>query len=377
MAAPGFDQQSMRAFGALIARMIAGEALTREETRDAYRQIYRNEQPELQQGAFIAAHKAKGETVDELIGLTEAHWEEWSRCFARTVKADRPHVGIVGVGMDSLKTFNISSTSAVVAAACGVPVHKVGAPGMTSITGCADAFMLWGVDGQGPLDKQIEAVEKVGLGFTTPVTPHLKHMGIGRVLSQLRIPTSMHLAGPLDQHSGEKHKIVGVPKPAYVPMIGQVLAGIGFYERALVPCGGVDAMPGRYVDEFSSMGPTDIAELHPDGTVSRYVLRPEDVGLEVGDPKAVESADTREANARLGALIIAGKGNRHQTDLCAYNAAAALMVLGEVDDWKDGIARAREAMQSGAAIAKLRALIEHQNRDPAEGLARLDALLAG
>ena len=61
-------------------------------------------------------------------------------------------VGIVGVGMDSLKTFNISSTSAIVAAACGVPVHKVGAPGMTSITGCADAFMLWGVDGQGPLD---------------------------------------------------------------------------------------------------------------------------------------------------------------------------------------------------------------------------------
>lgn len=376
MAAPGFDPQAMRAFGALIARMMRGEALTREASRDAYRQIYRHEQPELQQGAFIAAHKAKGETVDELVGLTEAHCEEWTRCFARTVKADRPHVGIVGVGMDSLKTFNISSTSAVVAAACGVPVHKVGAPGMTSITGCADAFMLWGVDGQGPLDKQISAVEQVGLGFTTPVTPHLKHMGIGRVLSQLRIPTSMHLAGPLDQHSGERHKIVGVPRPDYVDLIGQVLAGLDFYERALVPCGGVDALPGRYIDEFSSLGPTEIAELKPDGSVERYTLRPEDVGLAVGDPKAVESADTREANARLGALIIAGRGNDAQTDLCAYNAAAALVVLGEEPDWKPAIERAREAMKSGAALAKLRALIEHQNRDPAAGLATLDALLA-
>jgi len=377
MAPPGFDQQAMRAFGKLVARMIGGDALTREETRDAYRAIYGNTQPELQQGAFIAAHKAKGETVDELVGLTEAHCEEWTRCFARTVKAPKPHVGIVGVGMDSLKTFNISSTSAIVAAACGIYVHKVGAPGMTSITGCADAFMLWGVDGQGPLDKQISAVEQVGLGFTTPVTPHLKHMGIGRVLSQLRIPTSMHLAGPLDQHSGERHKIVGVPRPDYVDMIGQVLAKLGFYDRALVPCGGVDVMPGRYVDEFSNLGPTEVAELKPDGSVERYTLRPEDVGLKVGDPKAVESADTREANARLGAQIIAGQGNDDQTDLCAYNAAAALMVIGAVDDWKEGIGQAREAMRSGAAIAKLRALIEHQNRDPAAGLATLDALLKG
>lgn len=374
--APAFDQDAMRAFGKLIGRMIAREPLTRDETRDAYRQIYGNQQPELQQGAFIAAHKAKGETVDELVGLVEAHTEEWVRCFTHEVQAPRPHVGIVGVGMDSMKTFNISSTSAVVAAACGIYVHKVGAPGMTSITGCADAFQLWGVDGQGPLEKQVQSVAACRLGFTTPVTPHLKHMGIARVLSQLRIPTSMHLAGPLDRHSGERHKIVGVPEPRYVDMVGQTLARLGFYERALVPCGGVDALPGRYLDEFSNLGPTEVAELHADGTVERYTLRPGDVGLEVADYKDVESADTRDANARLGARIIAGKGNRAQTDLVAYNAAAALRVLGEAD-WKDGIERARHAMSSGAALAQLRALIEHQNRDPADGLARLEALLAG
>ncbi|MCB9526851.1 MAG: hypothetical protein R3F65_15180 [bacterium] len=374
--APAFDQDAMRAFGKLIGRMIGKEPLTRDETRDAYRQIYGNQQPELQQGAFIAAHKAKGETVDELVGLVEAHTEEWIRCFTHEVRAPRPHVGIVGVGMDSMKTFNISSTSAVVAAACGIYVHKVGAPGMTSITGCADAFQLWGVDGQGPLDKQVQSVAACRLGFTTPVTPHLKHMGIARVLSQLRIPTSMHLAGPLDRHSGERHKIVGVPEPRYVDMIGQTLARLGFYKRALVPCGGVDALPGRYLDEFSNLGATEVAELHEDGTVERYTLRPADVGLEVADYRDVQSADTREANARLGARIIAGKGNRAQTDLVAFNAAAALRVLGEAD-WKDGIARAREAMATGAALAQLRALIEHQNRDPADGLARLDALLAG
>lgn len=374
--APAFDPDAMRAFGRLIGRMIGGEPLTREETRDAYRQIYGNTQPELQQGAFIAAHKAKGETVDELWGLVEAHTEEWVRCFTHEVHAPRPHVGIVGVGMDSMKTFNISSTSAIVAAACGVYVHKVGAPGMTSITGCADAFQLWGVDGQGPLEKQVQSVAACRLGFTTPVTPHLKHMGIARVLSQLRIPTSMHLAGPLDRHSGERHKIVGVPLPRYVDLIGEVIARLGFYERALVPCGGCDALPGRYIDEFSNLGTTEVAELRSDGTLDRYTMRPGDVGLEVADPREVESADSREGNARLGALIIAGKGNRAQTDLVAFNAAAALRVLDEAD-WKDGIARAREAMASGAALAQLRALIEHQNRDPAEGLARLDKLLAG
>ena len=208
-----FDEAAMRAFGALVVRLQFGGDLSREEARDAYGQIWRNEQPELQQGALIAAHRCKAPTPDELMGLTESHNTEWDRCFGRVVRAPEPHLGIVGVGMDSLKTFNVSSAAAVVIAACGGYVHKVGAPGMTGVSGAHDAFLAWGVDGMGALDKQIQAVVSCRLGFTTPVTPELRHMGIGRVLSQLRIATWVHVAGPMGFHSGERHKIIGVPAP--------------------------------------------------------------------------------------------------------------------------------------------------------------------
>ncbi len=128
------DEDKLRAFGRLIVRLQQRENLSLDETREAYRQIWRAEQPDLQQGAFIATLKAKGETPDELIGVAEAFTDEWKLFFPHVVKAPEPHLGFCGVGMDSLKTINVSSGAAVIAAACGVYVHKVGAPALTSPT---------------------------------------------------------------------------------------------------------------------------------------------------------------------------------------------------------------------------------------------------
>ncbi|MCA9538303.1 MAG: hypothetical protein KC620_05415 [Myxococcales bacterium] len=373
---PPFDEPALRAFGQLIMRMQAGAALTREETRDAYNQIFQNRQPELQQGAFIAVHRGKGETVDELIGVAEAHHAEWSRCFPFVPKTPTPHLGVVGVGMDTLKSFNVSSTSSVVIAACGVYVHKVGAPGMTGVSGAADAFTLWGVDPAGPLAQQIAAVEQCRLGFTTPVSPEMRTMGIGRVLGQMRIGTPIHFAGPVDRHSGEVHKIVGVPRPELVVPVCEVMRALG-YKRALVPCGGSSEMPDRFMDEYSNIGPTEVGELREDGTILRYIVTPADAGLKEARYADVDAAETREANARVGALVLAGKDAGPRRDLVAINAGAGLWMMGVAKTLAEGTAMATEAMADGRSFAQIRALIEHQNRDPAGGLAALDALIAG
>ncbi|MCA9548306.1 MAG: hypothetical protein KC613_28075 [Myxococcales bacterium] len=370
-----FDEQALRAFGAYIVRLQHGGHLTRAEAREVYNTIFRNGQPDLQQGALIGAHAARPITPDELAGITEAHHDEWSAHFPHEVHAPEPHLGIVGVGMDSLKSFNISSCAAVVAAACGAYVHKVGAPGMTGVSGSADAFLMWGVDPFGPLEQQVKAVETTRLGFTSPISPRLRAMGIGRVLMQLRCKTALHFAGPMDNHTGERHKIIGVPFPPAIDMVVQAMKEFG-YARALVPCGGSAAEPGKFMDEFSTIGATEVGELKADGTIERYAVQPEDLGVTPATFADIATADTKEGNARLGAMTMAGKGTAAHTDLVAVNAGACLYVLDKVSSYAEGTERAREAMRSGAAIAQLRATIDAQNEDPAKGHATLDHWLS-
>lgn len=367
------DEQALRAFGGLIVRLQSGETLNRAETREAYLQIFRNQQPDLQQGALVAAHVCAPPSVESLVGLVEAHNDEWDRCVPPMPARDAPHLGIVGVGLDGLKSFNVSSAAAVVAAACGVPVHKVGAPGMTGVSGSADAFALWGVQLDTPVEAGYAALEAINLGFTTPVSPRLRHMGIGRVLSQMRCKTMIHLAGPLGFHSGERHKIIGVPAPPVGQLIVGAMAMLG-YTRGLAPCGTCPSEPGKFMDEFSNIGPTIVSELI-DGEVKQYTVTPDDFGVPTSSYAAIAAADTRAGNARIGAQTLAGKRPGAYEDLLAINAAACLRVMDACSDWADGTRKAREAIRSGAAWATLEGLLDFQSADPKASKAQLHGLL--
>lgn len=367
------DEARLRPFGALIIKLQSGGSLTREEAHDAYRQIFSNEQPELQQGALVAAHACAPPTVDSLVGLTQAHNDEWSRCIPHTVDAGRPHLGIVGVGMDGLKSFNVSSASAVVASVF-VPVHKVGAPGMTGPSGSADAFALWGADLGAPTEAAFEGASQHGLGFTSPVSPRLRHMGIGRVLSQMRCKTMIHLAGPLGFHSGERHKIIGVPAPPLTGLVAACMQALG-YTAGLVPCGTAHGVHDRFMDEFSTVGPTHVARLK-DGVVEQFTLNPEDFGVQTASLDAIAAAEDRVANARIGARAIAGLADAAHEDLLVVNAGACLVLMGAATDWRDGAAQARAAIRDGRALAQLEGLIRRQNAEPAAGLAMLHGHLA-
>jgi anthranilate phosphoribosyltransferase len=369
-----FDEAALRAFGQLVVRFQEGRDLTREECRGAYRQIFRNEQPDLHQGAFIAAHVCKGATPDELAGLAEAHNEEWDRAFPAVVAAPEPHLGLAGVGMDGLKTPNVTSAAAVIAAACGLYVHKVGGPALTGISGSHDAFVAWGVDPDVDPERNVAATRECRLGFTSVVGRALLGSGILRVLSQLRIATCMHIAGPAGFHSGERHKIVGVPRPEMARTEVELMARLG-YVRAMSPCGSATGHAGRYMDELSNAGATHVVELHPDGRVEEYTVTPADAGLKEVDYAALAARPTREENARVAAQVLAGRDRGPLLDLFALNAAACLRLMGKVPNLRAGVELARSAVLEGRALAQLEALIRAQNPDPAPGLARLHALL--
>lgn len=369
------DENKLRAFGALIVRLQQRGDLTRAETREAFRQIWRNEVPEMSQGALIAALRCKGETREEIVGLAESHNEEWNRIVRPTALAPEPVLGIVGVGMDDLKSINTSSGAAVIAAACGVYVHKVGAPGMTSVSGSAQAFVVMGVDGDAPFEKALAAVRDCRLGFTSVVGQALHQSGILRVLSQLRCATSIHIAGPMGFHTGERHKIIGVPRPELARVVCEGMKELG-YERALVPCGSADEFPGKYMDEISNVGSTHIAELRADGSVVEYDVTPEEAGLTRARYQDIAAAETMEANVRKMARVLAGKEDGPMLDFLAVNAASCMLLMGKAESLADGVAKARQAVASGRARAQIEALIRAQNSDPASGLARFEALIA-
>lgn len=161
-----------------------------------------------------------------------------------------------------------------------------------------------------------------------------------------------------------------------VPLVVGCMKALG-YQRALVPCGGSAEYPGRHMDELSNLGPTLCAELHDDGRVEEYTVHPEEAGLRVARYEEVAPAATPIDNVRAVARVLAGHDRGARLDLLALNAAACLKLMGKAPSLRAGVEQARHAVESGAALAKLRALIGAQNRDPAAGLARLDGLLAG
>jgi anthranilate phosphoribosyltransferase len=369
------DETKLRAFGQLITRLQARQDLSRAEVHDAYQQIFLNQQPDLHQGAFIAALRAKGETKEEMSGVSEAFTEEWARHFPHQVRAPEPHVGLVGIGMDSLKTVNITSGAAVIAAACGVYVHKVAGPALTGVSGSADAFVLWGVDANVPGEAQVRSTEACRLGFTSIVSRTVMASGFARVLGQIRMGTSIHVGGPVAVHSGERHKVMGANHPSQIDMVCEVMRDLG-YRSGFVPCGEAEGHPGRYMDELSISGQSHVGELLPDGTIRRYTVRPADVGLREVPYEAVATRATPEENARAVARALAVKDQGPIADILILNAASCLKVMGKAQTLAEGVARAQRALAEGRAIAQLRALIETQNADPRSGLAKLAALLA-
>jgi anthranilate phosphoribosyltransferase len=365
------DEERLRRFGAIVDRLIRRENITRAETKECWRQIIAEEQPGFQAGAFMAALKAKPETLDEIAGTFEALYEH------DTVKIEidtpEPIIDNAGTGADTLKTFNISTAAAIVAAACGVYVVRHCARAITSNCGAVDVVEALGVGVESGPESPKQSIERAGICAWNAFLPWLHPRFLVRQPSQIRFGTTLNLVGPLLSPTMPRYKVMGVNSVAAVDLEAQILRELGF-ERGFVMYG-LDATGDGGIDELSTLGPTHIAELRPDGNIEHSVATPEALGLRRATYADLASSRDvhREALTLLRVIANADAGPRQ--DVVCLNAAPLLYVMDRTKNLAEGTEMARAAIRDGRAMAKLRDWVRLQNVTPGAGLPTLDRML--
>jgi anthranilate phosphoribosyltransferase len=365
-------EERTRAFGAIISRLTRREDITRAEARECWRQICEEEQPDLQQGAFMGALKAKGETPEEVAGTFEALYE--LDTLKVEVNTPEPLIDNCETGADELKTLNVSTGAAIVAAACGVYVVRHAARAVSSHCGSIDVVEALGVNVESAPDLPKQSIERAGIGAWNGFLPAVHPRSLPRILPQIRFASTINLVGPLLNPTMPSHKVMGVPSPAMIDIEVRTLRELGF-KRAFV-MHGLEEASGRGMDELSTLGPSHVAELRPDGVVERSVLMPEDLGIHRGRFEDLASSRDVQKDAIALLRVILSKDGGARADIVCLNTAPVLQVMDKVANLRDSVEMARHAIRSGRAARKLRDWVSWQNHSPEEGLAKLDLMIA-
>lgn len=352
------NPDSIREFGWQVQRVIDGNSLSREETRTIFGEILRNEQPELQQGALLAALAAKGETAEEIAGAWEAI------VALDTIVATDLEAGHLvensGTGMDQLKTFNVSTAAAVIAATAGARLARHGARGLSSACGTVDVLEALGLDVDSPVPQVVRSIKAVGIGLFNGMSVTVHPGALGRILSQIRFGSTLNIAASLASPCRVTHGLRGVHRADAIDGVIAVMKAIG-YRRAMV-VHGWDGDAIRGMDELSTLGKTEVAELHESGHVEHYVVSPESLGLEDATYEDVATTGDVAIEAERMILLLAGLGTKAREDLACLNAGAILYLVKLAPSLKDGIALAR-AQLGRAALARLEGWVRAQARD--------------
>ena len=362
-----WSEQSLREFGAVIQRLIRKEDLSREESFEMFRQVLLHLQPDLQQGAFLAALVSKGETAAEIAGAWQAIVEFDTTRVAEAL--DGPLVENSGTGMDQLKTFNVSTAAAVVAAAGGVRLARHGARALTSSCGTVDLLERIGIDVECEVEKVVASIRSEGIGLFNGMSPKVHPQSLGRILSQIRFGSTLNIAASLASPCRPTHALRGVYAEELVPGVGEVMKEIG-YERAMI-VHGFDARKERGMDEISTLGETLVHEFFPDGKERTYTLAPEDVGLARADYSAIAATgDVRKEAVRF-LKVVSGTGHPECIDMTCLNAGAILYLVGKADDIRAGVTMSRELIETGKALAKLSRWVAVQDDPSHQGMKKL------
>ena len=331
----------MTSMSEYIERAADGGDLSVEEARAASTLVF-EAATEAQIGALLSALRAKGETEAEIAGFAQGMREA-----ARTIDPDRrPLVDTCGTGGDGHDTINVSTTSAFVVAGAGVPVAKHGNYSVSSASGSADVLEELGVtiDAEPPA---VEAcIEERGMGFMLAPVFHPAMKAVIGPRKELGMRTIFNVLGPLTNPAGADAQVVGVYDPDLVPVLAEALSRMAV-ERALV-------VHGAGLDEFAVHGESTVAEVDGDA-VSEYTVTPADLGVDSHDLEAVAGGSPSDNAADMRG-ILAGDVEGAKRDIVLANAGAAIYVAGEADSLAGGVDAAREAVDSGAAAARLEEL---------------------
>ncbi len=333
-----------------IVKIVSKGDLTYEEAYTVMNEIMSGETTATQNAAFLAAlstKSARAETTDEIAGCAAA-----MRAHATKVEAGDDLFEIVGTGGDNAHSFNISTTSALVAAAGGMKVAKHGNRAASSQCGTADCLEALGVNIDQSPEKCVELLHEVGMCFFFAQKYHSSMKYVGAIRRELGFRTVFNILGPLTNPGTPTMQLLGVYDDYLVEPLAQVLVNLGIRRGMVVY--GTDKL-----DEISVSAPTKICEIR-DGWFKTYIITPEQFGL-VRCAKEALVGGTPEENAEITRRILKGeKGSRR--DAVLMNAGAALYIGGKADSMEDGIRLAAKLIDSGKAYEKLEQFIEVSNR---------------
>jgi anthranilate phosphoribosyltransferase len=329
-----------------IRQLAGGHSLSAEDTAAAFGAIMRGEASPAQVAAILVALRVKGETIHEVAGGARALRDAMVR-----LPGDTPDtlVDTCGTGGGAVTTFNISTAAALVAAGAGVRIAKHGNRSFTSQCGSADVLEALGVGIECTVDEMETTLREAGIVFMFAPLMHPAMRHVGPVRRELAIHTVMNVLGPLANPAGAGRQVVGVADEHRLPLLAGALAELGS-RRSMV----VHGEPG--MDEVSPLGRTRVLEVRG-GAVREWTIDPAPFGLTAGDARELAGAEPH-ANARIIEGVLAGGITGGARAAVVLNAAAAIHVSGEDDDFARSIDRAEDSLNSGAgykALERLRA----------------------
>ncbi|MCP1288945.1 MULTISPECIES: anthranilate phosphoribosyltransferase [Chromobacterium] len=329
---------------AALNRLIDGNELFYDEMLDLMRQIMRGELTPAQTAAILIGLRVKVESVLEIAAAATVMRE-----FATPVPiSQRDHlVDTCGTGGDKSHTFNISTTSAFVAAAAGARVAKHGGRSVSSSSGSADVLESLGVKLSLNAEQVGRCVDEIGIGFMFAPNHHTAMRHVAPIRKELGARTIFNILGPLTNPADAENQLMGVFHPDLVGIQARVLKQLGSRHALIVH--GLDGL-----DELTLSGPSMVAELK-NGQIEEYELDPRELGLDFAELKQLR-ADTAAASRDILLSVLDGQAGPAR-DIVCLNAAAAIYTAGVSPTLADGVTMAREALDSGQARAKLDQLI--------------------
>lgn len=334
---------------AILARILEQHEIPYEEMIELMRAIMSGNVSPVMTAALVTGLRIKRESIGEISAAAQVMRE----LAVRIEVPDASHlVDTCGTGGDGCNTFNISTTSAFVAAAAGAQVAKHGGRSVSGKVGSADVLEAIGINLDQTPDQIARSITEVGIGFMFAPNFHHAMKHAAPVRRELGVRTVFNILGPLTNPAGASNQLLGVYHADLTGVLAQVLLRLGSRHAMIVH--GSDGL-----DEITLSGPTKIAELNA-GEVREYSVQPEDFGLERTAITSLQVNSTEDAQAMLLSVLDNHPGPAR--DIVLLNAGAAIYVAGKADSWARGVETARDMLASGAAKQKMQALVEFSNQ---------------
>lgn len=331
-----------------IIKLSHKENLTYEEAEAVMNEIMEGSATHVQMASYLTALSLKGETIDEITASAAG-----MRAHCIKLLHDMDVLEIVGTGGDGANSFNISTTSALVIAAGGVPVAKHGNRAASSKSGAADVLEALGVKIDLPAEQSAELLKRIGICFLFAQNYHIAMKYVAPIRRELGIRTVFNILGPLSNPAGANMELMGVYEQALVEPLAQVMMKLGVTRGMVVY--GQDKL-----DEISMSAPTSVCEIK-NGWFQSYEITPEQFGY----PRCAKeelAGGTPQENAVITREILSGTDLGPKRQAVCLNAGAALYVTGKTETIELGVRMAENLIDSGAALAKLTEFIQESNQ---------------